>query len=352
MPSHAFAHRSARRWIAEIAAASILATTGHAFAQTEQEALVNASETTFANFMRDPDMTWLQRHIGRAKAVLIAPSVVKAGWILGGSGGRAVLFARDDQTGRWRGPAFYNVGAASVGFQAGIAVSETVALVMTAKGMNSLLATSVKLGGDASVAAGPIGAGANSDLTADFVAFSRAKGRLRRPQSRGQRDRRRRQLEPDVLRHGRAAAGHPVACHRAQRARRPARGRGEPRGFRREDELASLGHAWCANGTVRRRSRRRTAARPACVGRWRVRCTWCPSLLAMGERHGETRTRADHRRRGVLADLPCALDRRDSAQTTRRRSAETRNSPLGGRGREHRDPRHGPMGATPVGLRR
>jgi SH3 domain-containing YSC84-like protein 1 len=176
MASHEFVHKSARRWIAPLAVASVLAASGHAFAQTEQEALVNAAETTFSNFIHDPDMTWLQRHIGRAKAVLIAPSVVKAGWILGGSGGRAVLYARNDQTGRWSGPAFYNVGAASVGFQAGVAVSETVTLVMTGKGMNSLLATSVKLGGDASVAAGPIGAGANSDLTADFVAFSRAKG--------------------------------------------------------------------------------------------------------------------------------------------------------------------------------
>ena len=55
-------------------------------------------------------------------------------------------------------------------------MSETVTLVMTEKGMNSLLATSVKLGGDASIAAGPIGAGANSDITTDFVAFSRSKG--------------------------------------------------------------------------------------------------------------------------------------------------------------------------------
>ncbi len=152
---------------------------------------MNASETTFANFMRDPDMTWMQRHIGRAKGVLIAPQVVKAGWIFGGAGGRAVLFGRNAQTGTWTGPAFYNVGAASVGFQAGISVSETVTLVMTERGMNSLLATSVKLGGDASVAAGPIGAGANSDVTADFVAFSRVQGRIRGPQSRGQRDRRR-----------------------------------------------------------------------------------------------------------------------------------------------------------------
>jgi lipid-binding SYLF domain-containing protein len=159
-----------------LAVASLVAAGGQAFAQSEQQELVNASETTFANFMRDPDMTWLQRNMVRAKGVLIAPTVVKAGWILGGSGGRAVLFARSEETGRWTGPAFYNVGAASVGFQAGVSVSETVTLVMTDKGLNSLLASSVKLGGDVSVAAGPIGAGASSDITTDFVAFSRAKG--------------------------------------------------------------------------------------------------------------------------------------------------------------------------------
>jgi lipid-binding SYLF domain-containing protein len=167
---------AARRWLGLLTVASVFVASGHAFAQTEQQELVNASEVTFNNFMRDPDMTWMQRHIGRAKGVLIAPQVVKAGWILGGSGGRAVLFARDNRTGNWAGPAFYNVGAASVGFQAGVSVSETVTLVMTEKGMNSLLATSVKLGGDASVAAGPVGAGANSDITSDFVAFSRSKG--------------------------------------------------------------------------------------------------------------------------------------------------------------------------------
>jgi SH3 domain-containing YSC84-like protein 1 len=51
-----------------------------------------------------------------------------------------------------------------------------VTLVMTDKGLNSLLAPSVKLGGDASVAAGPIGAGAKSDIVADFISFARAKG--------------------------------------------------------------------------------------------------------------------------------------------------------------------------------
>ena len=147
-----------------------------ALAQGEQQKLVDRADTTLSNFLRDPDMTWLQQNIGRAKAVMVAPEVVKAGFIFGGSGGRAVTVARDEKTGKWAGPAFYTLATASVGFQAGVSVSEVVTLVMTEKGLNSLLAPSVKLGGDASVAAGPIGAGAKSDVVADFVSFSRAKG--------------------------------------------------------------------------------------------------------------------------------------------------------------------------------
>jgi lipid-binding SYLF domain-containing protein len=176
MISKASVGEASRKWVGLVAFASFVAVSGQAWAQNEQQALVNAAETTLSNFTRDPDMTWFQQHVGSAKAVLIAPQVVKAGWIFGGSGGRAILFARNDQTGRWDGPAFYNLATASVGFQAGIAVSETVTLVMTEKGLNSLLANSVKIGGDASIAAGPVGAGANADVTTDFIAFSRSKG--------------------------------------------------------------------------------------------------------------------------------------------------------------------------------
>ena len=176
MFSQAHARTVALRWAGAICLAAFSAASMQAAAQNEQQDLVNAAETTLSNFTHDPDMTWLQRHFGDAKAVVIAPQVIKAGWIFGGAGGRAVVFARNGQTGRWVGPAFYNIGAASVGFQAGVSVSETLTLVMTQKGLNSLLANSVKLGGDASIAAGPVGAGANSDVTTDFVAFSRSKG--------------------------------------------------------------------------------------------------------------------------------------------------------------------------------
>ena len=162
--------------VAVLLAASTAMVAPSALAQPDPQAAINASETTLSNFLRDPDMSWLQQNIHRAKAVLISPEIVKAGFIFGGSGGRGVVLARDPKSGKWLGPAFYNLATASVGFQAGIAVSEGVALVMTEKGFNSLLATSFKLGGDASVAAGPVGAGAKSDIVADVITFNRSKG--------------------------------------------------------------------------------------------------------------------------------------------------------------------------------
>ena len=154
----------------------LLACSSAALAQSEQQKVVNLADQSLINFLRDPQMTWLQENIGKAKGILIASNVVKAGFIFGGSGGRAVLIVRDPATGKWNGPAFYTLATASVGFQAGVSVSEIVTLVMTEKGMRSLLATSVKLGGEASVAAGPVGAGAAAEVVSDLVSFSRAKG--------------------------------------------------------------------------------------------------------------------------------------------------------------------------------
>ena len=162
------------RFAGSLVALLLFAASSTALAQSEQQKLVNDADATLSRFLKDPDMTWLQQNIHRAKAIMIAPEVAKAGFIFGGSGGRALTVAQGGK--KWVGPAFYTMATASVGFQAGISVSEVVTLVMSEKGLNSLLAPSVKLGGDASVAAGPIGAGAKSDIVADFITFSRAKG--------------------------------------------------------------------------------------------------------------------------------------------------------------------------------
>ena len=141
---------------------------------SEPDALVDSARTTLSNFIRDPDQTWIQQNLNRARAVLIAPQIVRAGFVFGGSGGRGVLVARDGST--WSGPAFYNLATVSVGFQAGVDVSEAIIVVMTDKGLNALLSSSFKIGGDASIAAGPVGAGAMSTVTADLITFTRAKG--------------------------------------------------------------------------------------------------------------------------------------------------------------------------------
>lgn len=164
--------RNAYRAAAALVFACLVA--APAAAQSDQDKLVADARTTLSNFMRDPDQTWIHDNIGRAKALLISPQIVKAGFIFGGSGGRAVLVARNGK--QWAGPAFYNLATASVGFQAGLEVSEAIIVVMTDKGLNSLMASTFKIGGDASIAAGPVGAGAKSTVNADLVSFTRSKG--------------------------------------------------------------------------------------------------------------------------------------------------------------------------------
>jgi lipid-binding SYLF domain-containing protein len=135
---------------------------------------VTAAGKTLDHFSADPDMNWFRNHAKEAKGVLICSQVVKAGFIIGGSGGRCVLVVKGDKG--WHGPAFYAIGTASAGFQAGIQSSEIVGLVMSQKAVDSLMSNSFKLGGDASVAAGPVGVGTAATPNADFVFYSRSKG--------------------------------------------------------------------------------------------------------------------------------------------------------------------------------
>lgn len=139
----------------------------------ETQARVDAARVTLDNFVRDPDMRWFREQMGRAKAVLISPQIVQAGFIAGGSGGPAVLISRNGSG--WNGPAFYRIASGTIGLQAGAQASEMVALVLTGKGLNSLLSTSFKLGGDVSVAAGPVGVGAGAEINADMVVYTRSK---------------------------------------------------------------------------------------------------------------------------------------------------------------------------------
>lgn len=145
------------------------------------QGLVDKARITFNDFMHDSNYVWLHENIDHAKGILIFPQVIKGGFIWGGSGGTGVLMVRDQRTGDWSEPAFYTIGSVTFGLQIGGEAAEVVMLAMTQKAVDSLLSSSVKLGGDASIALGPVGAGAKANagipnVTADFVSFAKTKG--------------------------------------------------------------------------------------------------------------------------------------------------------------------------------
>ncbi len=147
----------------------------------EVQILVDRARVTFKDFMHDPNFSWLQENLYDAKAVLIFPQTLKGGFIWGGSGGTGVLLVRDERTGNWSQPAFYTMGSVTFGLQIGGEASEILVLAMTRKAVDSLFSSSFKLGGDVSIAVGPVGAGAkaNADIpnvTADFLSFTKTKG--------------------------------------------------------------------------------------------------------------------------------------------------------------------------------
>jgi lipid-binding SYLF domain-containing protein len=120
--------------------------------------------------------------IDKARCVIVFPSVVKAAFIVGGSYGRGVMVCRTgkDMTGPWGAPAMMALEGGSVGFQIGGQATDFVILVMNNRGADSLLHSKVKLGADASIAAGPKGrdAQAATDVTfrAEMLSYSRARG--------------------------------------------------------------------------------------------------------------------------------------------------------------------------------
>jgi lipid-binding SYLF domain-containing protein len=146
----------------------------------EQQLLVDEARMVVDTFAADPEMAWFRGYLKDAKGVLILPDLYKGAWFLGGSGGRGALVVRDQDTGKWIGPAFYTMGSVSFGLQFGGQKSEAIILVMTQKGIKSMQKTSVKLGGDLSVAAGPVGIGAQGatapSLKVDYLTFTRSMG--------------------------------------------------------------------------------------------------------------------------------------------------------------------------------
>ncbi|MEM7221335.1 MAG: YSC84-related protein [Pseudomonadota bacterium] len=163
-----------RLWLAGLSAL-LLTAAQPVQAASEQQELVDKATQTIKDFKAHPDMTWFRDHLPNAKAVVIVPVLLKAGFIFGGSGGHGMLLVRDNDGTGWSYPAFNFMGSVTFGLQIGGEAAQVVLMVMTDKGVNSMLSTELKLGADVSLAAGPIGAGAQA-ATTDVLAFSMDKG--------------------------------------------------------------------------------------------------------------------------------------------------------------------------------
>ncbi len=142
--------------------------------------LVEKARITFESMHADPNFSWIKENWDEVQAVFILPQFLKGAFILGGAGGNGVLCARDAKTGTWSAPAFFTLGSASIGLQIGGSVSEVVLMVMSRKGVTAFYSSSFKLGAELSLAAGPVGGSLQGatpqNLSADIIAYSRAKG--------------------------------------------------------------------------------------------------------------------------------------------------------------------------------
>jgi lipid-binding SYLF domain-containing protein len=166
--------------LALLAAFSLLALPISAEDKKESERLRNCGEV-IKEIMDIPDDI-PQDLIDKAECIIVYPSVLKAAFVLGGSYGRGAMVCRSGEhfTGPWGAPTMMALEGASIGFQLGGQATDFVLLVMNPRGARAILSSKVKLGADASAAAGPKGrnAEASTDVTmrAEVLTYSRARG--------------------------------------------------------------------------------------------------------------------------------------------------------------------------------
>ena len=133
---------------------------------------------TFTEIMNVKDKAIPKELLDTAEAIAVFPGVIKAAFLVGGRGGQGVISRR--VKGGWSAPAFFNLGGGSFGPQIGAQRTDYVLLIMNPSGLDGLLKDKFELGGEASIAAGPVGreaaASTNPRMDAGILSYSRSKG--------------------------------------------------------------------------------------------------------------------------------------------------------------------------------
>ncbi|MGC2111703.1 MAG: lipid-binding SYLF domain-containing protein [Candidatus Korobacteraceae bacterium] len=153
-----------------------------ALAQEKEQQRLKDSYDVMKEVAGMPDKGIPRDLLNKSECILIFPSVKKAAFVVGASYGRGVMTCRSgaEFRGPWSDPAFFAIEGGSFGLQAGGEATDFVLLVMNEKGAKSVMTSKVKLGGDASVAAGPVGRTTSAEtdvvMNAEILSWSRNKG--------------------------------------------------------------------------------------------------------------------------------------------------------------------------------
>ncbi|HTV65386.1 MAG TPA: lipid-binding SYLF domain-containing protein [Bryocella sp.] len=151
-------------------------------AQKKEQDRLRDSYDVLKQVLAAPDKGIPEDLLNKAECVVVFPSVKKAAFVFGASYGRGVMTCRSgaDFRGPWSAPAFFALEGGSFGLQIGGEATDFVLLVMNEQGAKSVMTSKVKLGGDASVAAGPVGRAASAEtdivMNAEILSWSRNKG--------------------------------------------------------------------------------------------------------------------------------------------------------------------------------
>jgi lipid-binding SYLF domain-containing protein len=144
----------------------------------DAERHASAAARVFEQIMAVKERGIPKELLDRAEAIAVFPGVVKAAFIVGGSGGQGVISRR--VKGGWSAPAFFNLGGGSIGLQVGAQKTDYVLLIMNEEGLKGLMEDKFEMGGEVSVAAGPVGrtasATTNATLDAGILSYSRSRG--------------------------------------------------------------------------------------------------------------------------------------------------------------------------------
>ena len=146
----------------------------------KQRKLLRTAQFVLEEIQNSPDSKIPGNLIAKAKAIIVFPTMVKAGFFVGARYGKGVASMRAKETGEWGAPAFLYTAGGSFGFQFGAEAIDLILLVMTQRGLEGLLNEKFTLGGDIAVAAGPVGrhaeASADVFMQGEIYSYSRSKG--------------------------------------------------------------------------------------------------------------------------------------------------------------------------------